>query len=67
MIGVPDERSGEVPKAFVVKAEGSDIDQAKIISALAEQLAPYKVPSEVEFIAAIPKSGTGKILRRQLK
>ena len=62
--GVPDEEAGEVPVAFVVPAEGAD--EAAIRSHLAGQLAHYKLPRSITFIEAIPKSASGKILRRML-
>jgi len=67
VIGVPDERAGQLPKAFVVRKAGSDLGADDVRAALAEQLAAYKVPQEVEFVEAIPKSAAGKILRKDLK
>ena len=62
--GVPDDEAGEVPVAFVVAAEGAD--EAAIRAHLAGQLAHYKLPKTITFIEAIPKSASGKILRRML-
>ena len=62
--GVPDEEAGEVPVAFVVPAEGAE--EAAIRAHLAGQLAHYKLPKRITFIEAIPKSASGKILRRML-
>ena len=62
--GVPDEEAGEVPVAFVVPAEGAE--EAAIRAHLAGQLAHYKLPKRISFIEAIPKSASGKILRRML-
>jgi len=67
VIGVPDERSGQLPKAFVVKKAGSQLDADQIKAALAKTLAEYKVPAYIEFVDSIPKSPSGKILRRTLK
>ncbi len=67
VIGVPDDEAGEVPMAFVVRAIGSDVDEAAIKTALRTRLASYKVPGQVAFIEVIPKSGSGKILRRVLR
>jgi 4-coumarate--CoA ligase len=62
--GVPDDEAGEVPVAFVVPAEGAE--EAAIRAHLAGQLAQYKLPRTITFIEAIPKSASGKILRRML-
>jgi acyl-CoA synthetase (AMP-forming)/AMP-acid ligase II len=58
---------GELPKAFVVRREGSDLDADAVMAYVAERVAPYKKVREVEFIDAIPKNPSGKILRRELK
>ncbi len=65
VIGIPDEEAGEVPKAFVV-LKGEATPDA-IMAFVAEQVAPYKKIRSVEMIAQIPKSASGKILRRMLK
>lgn len=62
--GVPDDEAGEVPVAFIVPAEGAD--EAAIRAHLAARLAHYKLPRRISFIDAIPKSASGKILRRML-
>ena len=62
--GVPDDEAGEVPIAFVVPAEGAE--EAVIRAHLAAQLAHYKLPRRIIFLEAIPKSASGKILRRML-
>jgi 4-coumarate--CoA ligase len=62
--GVPDEEAGEVPVAFVVPADGAE--EAAIRAHLAGQLAHYKLPKRISFIEAVPKSASGKILRRML-
>lgn len=62
--GVPDEEAGEVPVAYVVPAEGAE--EAAIRAHLAGQLAHYKLPRRMVFVEAIPKSASGKILRRML-
>ncbi len=62
--GVPDDEAGEVPVAFVVPAEGADA--GAIRAHLAGQLASYKLPRSITFLDAIPKSASGKILRRLL-
>lgn len=65
-IGVPDEHSGEVPKIFVVKKDDS-LTADEIITYAREYLTGYKIPRHVEFIAELPKSNVGKILRRNLR
>ncbi len=67
VIGVADEASGEVPKAFVVRKAEASLSEDGVRDYLALKLAPYKVPRDVEFVDAIPKSPSGKILRRMLR
>jgi acyl-CoA synthetase (AMP-forming)/AMP-acid ligase II len=67
VIGVPDDEAGEVPLAFVVRTAGSTSDADAIRTALRERLASYKVPASVTFVDTIPKSASGKILRRVLR
>jgi long-chain acyl-CoA synthetase len=65
-IGVPDEKSGEVPKLFVVKKDPS-LTEAQVLAHCKEQLTGYKQPKHVEFRAELPKTNVGKILRRALR
>ena len=65
VIGVPDEEAGELPKAFVVAA-GEDLDHEELMSWVGDQVAPQKRIRLVEAIDEIPKSPSGKILRRVL-
>jgi acyl-CoA synthetase (AMP-forming)/AMP-acid ligase II len=70
VIGVHDADSGEeIPKAFVVKqnSDRDDLDAAAVMEFVAGQVAPYKKVRQVEFIDAIPKSASGKILRKDLR
>ncbi|BBZ07105.1 hypothetical protein MDOR_12740 [Mycolicibacterium doricum] len=68
VIGVVDTESGEeVPKAFVVRQPGASLTEAQVIEFVAGQVAPYKKVRKVEFIDAIPKSASGKILRKELR
>ena len=62
----PDEEAGEVPKAFVVLREGAAATAEEIMAHVAAQVAPQKKVRRVEFIDAIPKVPSGKILRRRL-
>ena len=66
VIGVHDEEAGEVPKAFVVPSAGASSTPTSVMAFVAEHVAPYKRVRRVEFIDAIPKSASGKILRRVL-
>jgi acyl-CoA synthetase (AMP-forming)/AMP-acid ligase II len=66
VIGVPDEECGELPKAFVVAA-GDELDDAALMEWIAGQVSPQKKVRLVEVIEEIPKSPSGKILRRVLK
>jgi acyl-CoA synthetase (AMP-forming)/AMP-acid ligase II len=65
VIGVPMEDGGEAPKACVVAEDGLDADE--LIAYVAERVAPYKRVREVEFVDEVPKSASGKILRRLLR
>ncbi|GAA0896191.1 AMP-dependent synthetase [Virgisporangium aurantiacum] len=67
VIGVYDEENNEVPKAFVVPMPGGSLNADDVMSYVAEQVAPYKKIRLVEFIEAVPKAASGKILRRQLR
>ena len=66
VIPSPDEEAGEVPKAFVVLRQGAAATAEAIMAHVASQVAPHKKVRRVEFIDAIPKVPSGKILRRQL-
>jgi acyl-CoA synthetase (AMP-forming)/AMP-acid ligase II len=64
--GVPDERLGEVPWAFVVPREGATVDAEALDALCREHLAPYKVPVRFEPIDALPRNEVGKVLLRAL-
>jgi acyl-CoA synthetase (AMP-forming)/AMP-acid ligase II len=66
VIGVPDEEAGELPKAFVVVAAGEELDHDELMGWVGERVAPQKRIRLVEEIEAVPKSASGKILRREL-
>ncbi|CAG2161576.1 unnamed protein product [Oppiella nova] len=65
-IGVPDEKSGEVPKLFVVKKDPS-LTTEEVLEYAKENLTGYKRPRYVEFMDDLPKSNVGKILRKDLR
>lgn len=65
-IGMPDERTGESIKLFVVSSEGQ-VEPETIISHCRAGLTAYKTPREIVFVAELPKSNIGKILRRKLR
>ncbi|MFB3923290.1 MAG: fatty acid--CoA ligase [Terriglobia bacterium] len=67
VIAVPDEQWGEVPKALVSLKSGQSATQAEIIERCRTHLAGFKVPRSVEFLDALPKGGTGKILKKVLR
>jgi len=64
--GVPDDYRGETVKAWIKLREGQTCSAEEIISACREKMAPYKVPSQVEFREDFPKTMVGKVLRRVL-
>jgi long-chain acyl-CoA synthetase len=67
VIGVPDEVKGEVPKAYLVLKPGQTATEKEIVEYCKQNLAPYKVPRQVEIRSELPKSSTGKILHRELR
>lgn len=68
MIGVPDSRAGELPKAYVVRKANENITEEDLVKFIEERVAPYKaLGGGVQFIDEIPRSPSGKILRRKLK
>ncbi|MEH7129472.1 long-chain fatty acid--CoA ligase [Neobacillus drentensis] len=67
VIGVPDTYRGETVKAYIKPKQGYTLSVDKIIQFAMDNLAPYKVPKEVEILAELPKSSVGKLLRRVLR
>ena len=67
VFGVPDEKWGEVARALVVLKPGESVSEAELIAYGRQRLAHYKVPHYVEFRDELPKSGTGKIQKRELR
>ena len=67
VIGMPDTAAGELPKAFIVRKEGATVPADALRAFVAAHVATYKQIHQVEFLEAIPKSPSGKILRRLLR
>jgi len=66
VIGVKDEVRGEVPKAFVIPREGETVEEKELRSFCREHLAGYKVPKIIDIVQDLPRTPTGKILKRAL-
>ena len=68
-IGVRDEKTGEALRLFVVRAAGTapPVDADQIAAHCRAAFTPYKVPRQIVFVEALPKSSVGKILRRELR
>ena len=66
-IGVPDEKTGEAVKLFVVKAPNATLTNEDLVTHCRREMTAYKTPKIVQFIDALPKSNVGKILRRELR
>lgn len=67
VIPVPDERWGEVPKALVVLKPGAELAAQELIDFCRARIAHYKSPQSVEFLQSLPRTGTGKVLKRELR
>lgn len=67
VVGSPDERMGEVGHAFIVKKQGSELSEEDVINWAKANLANYKVPRKVTFLAAMPLNASGKILKTELR
>jgi long-chain acyl-CoA synthetase len=66
-VGRPDEKTGEAVRLFVARAPGANLTEADLIAHCRRELTAYKVPKEVLFLEALPKSNVGKILRKDLR
>jgi acyl-CoA synthetase (AMP-forming)/AMP-acid ligase II len=67
VIGVPDERLGEVGRAFVVTRPGVQLDEAAVIAYTREHLANFKAPRSVRFVDELPRNAGGKVVKPQLR
>ena len=67
VVGVPDERWGERPKAFVVLRPGRPVTKAALLEHVRTKIARYKAPREIEFLAELPKTSTGKVQKFDLR
>ena len=67
VVGVPDEYRGETVRAFVALKEGAEMAEEELISYCKERMANYKYPRQIEFLEELPKTPTGKFLRRELR
>jgi len=67
VIGVPDERLGEVGRAFVVARPGAELDEQSVIAYTREHLANFKAPRSVRFVDTLPRNAGGKVVKPQLR
>jgi long-chain acyl-CoA synthetase len=67
VVGVPDEYRGETVKAFVSLKPGEQVGEDELIAFCKERMAAYKYPRQIEFVDELPKTASGKILRRELR
>ena len=67
VVGVPDEYRGETVKAFVSLRPGKTVTEDELIAFCKERMAAYKYPRSIEFLDELPKTVTGKFLRRELR
>jgi 2-aminobenzoate-CoA ligase len=70
VVGVPDEARGQLVKAYVVLRDGAPADAAKVGELqefVKQKITPYKYPRAIEFLAALPRTSTGKLQRYRLR
>jgi long-chain acyl-CoA synthetase len=67
VIGVPHPKWGETVKAIVVAASETDIEADDILAFARQRLATFKCPTSVDFVAALPRNASGKVLKRELR
>ena len=66
-IGVPDQKTGDVAKLFVVRMPNATLTAEELVVHCRKEMTAYKTPRAVQFVDALPKSNVGKILRRELR
>jgi long-chain acyl-CoA synthetase len=67
VVGVPDDKWGESVKAVIVPAAGAERNDADVLAWVAARIARYKVPKSIDWVSALPRNHTGKVLRRVLR
>jgi acyl-CoA synthetase (AMP-forming)/AMP-acid ligase II len=67
VIGVPDERLGEVGWAFLVPRPGAELDEESVIAYTREHLGNFKAPRSVRFVDVLPRNAGGKVVKPQLR
>jgi acyl-CoA synthetase (AMP-forming)/AMP-acid ligase II len=67
VVGVPDERLGQVGRAFIIRAPGAGIDEAQIFSWCRLNIANYKIPRSIVFVEELPLNATGKVVKAKLR
>jgi acyl-CoA synthetase (AMP-forming)/AMP-acid ligase II len=67
VVGMPHERWGEVPRAFVTLRPARSVDASALEAFVSERLARFKVPKRIDVVSELPKGGSGKILKNVLR
>jgi acyl-CoA synthetase (AMP-forming)/AMP-acid ligase II len=67
VIGIPDERLGEVGMAWVVLEDNCDLDEQQLINWSRDRIANYKVPRQVKIVTNLPLNASGKVLKTELR
>jgi len=67
VVGLADAEKGEIPAAYLVLHEGTSLTTQDVDAYCRQHLAAYKIPRRVEFVQALPKNATGKVLKRVLR
>lgn len=67
VVGIPDEKWGEIPKAYVVPIPGKELQAQEILNYCREKLAGYKVPRQIQIIDELPRNASGKVLKKALR